>query len=125
MELANWPKGGPRPCRGIALVAAGALAAVAGCTHWRQYVDNGYKVGPQYSRPPAPVAENWIDGDDQRVSRNPSEHRDWWKVFNDPNLESLICQAADQNLTLREAGFRVMASRAQPGVAVGRFFSHN
>ena len=122
MERANWPKGGPRPGRGIALVAAGALAAVAGCTHWRQYVDNGYKVGPQYSRPPAPVAENWIDGDDQRVSRNLSEHRDWWKVFNDPNLESLICQAADQNLTLREAGFRVMASRAQLGVAVGRFF---
>ena len=103
-------------------LAACSLVAGAGCTHWREYVHNGYKVGPQYSRPPAPVAQDWVDGTDQRISRNLGEHRDWWKVFNDPKLEGLICQAADQNLTLREAGYRVMASRAQLGVAVGRFF---
>lgn len=103
-------------------LTAGLLAVGSGCTHWREYVNNGYKVGPQYSRPPAPVAEDWIDKSDNRVSRNLSEHRDWWKVFNDPHLDRLVCLAADQNLTLREAGYRVLASRAELGVAVGRFF---
>lgn len=103
-------------------LTAGLLSVGSGCTHWREYVNNGYKVGPQYSRPPAPVADDWIDKEDHRVSRNLSEHRDWWKVFNDPHLDRLICLAADQNLTLREAGYRVLASRAELGVAIGRFF---
>jgi NodT family efflux transporter outer membrane factor (OMF) lipoprotein len=43
-------------------------------------------------------------------------------VFNDPTLDELICYSYKQNLTLREAGFRVLEARAQLGVAVGNFF---
>jgi NodT family efflux transporter outer membrane factor (OMF) lipoprotein len=46
----------------------------------------------------------------------------WWQVFNDPVLDSLIANAYQQNLSLREAGTRVLQARAQLGIAVGNFF---
>ena len=94
----------------------------SGCTPMREYVHNGFKVGPQYAKPPAPVAEQWIEGADTRVSANSDEHRKWWSSFKDPNLDSLICMASQQNLSLREAGFRVLASRAKLAISVGEFF---
>ena len=44
----------------------------------------------------------------------------WWTVFNDPGLDTLICCAYRQNLTLREAGCRVLQARAQLGIATGQ-----
>ena len=44
-----------------------AVVLTSGCTSWREYVHNGFKVGPNYRKPPAPVAKDWIDADDQRV----------------------------------------------------------
>ena len=46
----------------------------------------------------------------------------WWTVFNDPVLNDLICDAYHQNLTLREAGWRVLQARAQLGITVGEIF---
>ncbi len=46
----------------------------------------------------------------------------WWTVFNDPVLDNLICCAYHQNLTLREAGCRILEARAQLGIAVGELF---
>jgi NodT family efflux transporter outer membrane factor (OMF) lipoprotein len=40
----------------------------------------------------------------------------------DPLLNGLMNNAYQQNLTLREAGFRVLEARAQYGIAVGEFF---
>jgi len=94
----------------------------SGCTTLREYVRNGYKVGPQYAKPPAPVADDWIDTVDKRLIKDPDEHRRWWANFKDPNLDSLICMASQQNLTLREAGFRVLESRAKLAITVGEFF---
>src|SRR5689334_8454131 len=87
--------------------------AVSGCTGPVEYVRNGFKVGPNYRRPPAPVASNWIDADDVRVRSADDDLSRWWTVFNDPALDSLICLAYQQNLTLRTAGFRVLEARAQ------------
>ncbi|HMF14252.1 MAG TPA: efflux transporter outer membrane subunit, partial [Gemmataceae bacterium] len=47
---------------------------------------------------------------------------DWWAVFNDATLNSLIDAAYAQNLTLRVAGARVLQARAQRGIAVGNLF---
>ena len=47
---------------------------------------------------------------------------DWWAEFQDPVLDRLIQQSYQGNLTLREAGFRILAARAQLGFAVGSFF---
>src|SRR5581483_11285962 len=87
----------------------GTLAlSLSGCTTFGEYLNNHFKVGPNYRRPPAPVAEHWIDAADVRVrSENPDTSR-WWSVFHDPVLDSLVQTASQQNLTLREAGFRVL-----------------
>jgi NodT family efflux transporter outer membrane factor (OMF) lipoprotein len=93
-----------------------------GCTPFGEYIQNGFKVGPNYRRPPAPVAPSWIDAADKRLRQGEDDLRQWWRVFNDPVLDRLICSAYQQNLTLREAGFRVLEARAQLAIAVGAFF---
>jgi NodT family efflux transporter outer membrane factor (OMF) lipoprotein len=65
------------------------------------------------------VAQNWIDAADPRVRTESDDLSKWWKVFNDPVLDNLVCSAYLQNLTLRQAGCRVLEARAQLGIAVG------
>lgn len=98
------------------------LLPVAGCTPLGDYVRNGFKVGPNFATPPAPVAKTWIDAADKRVRQAPDDLSQWWTVFEDPKLNSLICLAYQQNLSLREAGFRVMQARAERDIAIGGIF---
>jgi NodT family efflux transporter outer membrane factor (OMF) lipoprotein len=86
------------------------------------YVQNGFKVGPNYCQPPAPVAPDWIDASDKHLRRDGDDLSKWWTVFNDPLLDNLICCAYHQNLTLRQAGCRILEARAQLGIAVGELF---
>jgi NodT family efflux transporter outer membrane factor (OMF) lipoprotein len=79
-------------------------------------------VGPDYIRPPVKVSQNWLDADDQRVKPELSEYRNWWQVFNDPILDSLIERAYRDNLSLRVAGVRVLEARAQLGIAIGELY---
>src|SRR5437762_2040811 len=78
-----------------------ACLLVSGCTTVRDYIQNGFKVGPNYGRPPAPVAQDWIDAADVRVRKDSDDLSQWWTVFTDPVLDSLVCSAYQQNLTLR------------------------
>src|SRR5579871_6422496 len=98
------------------------MAFVGGCTSLKEYVTNGFKVGPNYHEPPAPVAQHWIDENDKRLRSDTNDIERWWTLFNDPILDSLICFASQQNLTVREAGFRVLISRAQFCGAIGNLF---
>ena len=93
-----------------------------GCTGPREYVHNGFKVGPNYCPPGAQVANNWIDATDKRVRTESEDLNHWWRVFNDPVLDGLVYDAYHQNLTLREAGFRVLQARAQLAISVGSLF---
>ncbi len=95
---------------------------MTGCTSLSEYIHNGFKVGPNYGTPPASVAPKWIDAADVRVRSDSDDLSQWWKVFNDPVLDDLICNSYRQNLTLREAGFRVMQARAEYGITVGEIF---
>ena len=45
----------------------------------------------------------------------------WWTIFNDPVLNKLVETAYGQNLTLREAGFRVLKNRAMLTGTIGKF----
>jgi NodT family efflux transporter outer membrane factor (OMF) lipoprotein len=117
----------PRPSRSayavrclLALVLP--LLSSVGCTPISEYLHNGCKVGPNYGRPPAPVETDWIDAADQRVRKDDGEIDQWWTVFNDPVLNGLVQNAYQQNLTLREAGFRVLQARAARAIAVGEVF---
>ena len=71
------------------------------------------------------MARQWIDADDQRVRTDADDLSKWWTVFNDPGLDSLICCAYRQNLTLRKAGCRVLQARAQLGITAGQIFPQN
>src|SRR5258707_974525 len=91
--------------------------SLSGCTPLKDYIHNGFKVGPNYSQPPAPAAQNWIDAADARVRNDNDDLSRWWTVFNDPQLNALVCDAYRQNLTLRQAGWRVLQARAQEAIA--------
>jgi NodT family efflux transporter outer membrane factor (OMF) lipoprotein len=99
-----------------------AILSFSGCTSLPEYIHNGFKVGPNYKRPPAPVAEHWIDADDKRVRSETADDSHWWTALNDPVLDDLVQSAYRQNLTLREAGFRVLQARAQLGFTIGELF---
>jgi NodT family efflux transporter outer membrane factor (OMF) lipoprotein len=103
-------------------VLALLLSIAGGCTSLREYIGNGFKVGPNYCTPPAPVAEAWIDAADKRVRSDEDDLAGWWTIFGDPLLDRLMVTAYQENLTLRQAGYRIMAARARLGIATGEFF---
>ena len=105
-----------------ALITAALLLAVSGCTSPSEYIRNGFKVGPSPCVPEGSTASKWIDDDDIRVRGECAELNQWWTVFQDPTLDRLIANASSQNLTLREAGFRVLEARAQLWMAKGNIF---
>ena len=108
-------------CIPCALVILGISLLASGC-NLPQWARNGFKVGSDYCKPVAEVSDNWIDSDDPRVISQPPEYPDWWAVFQDPVLNDLIETAYGQNLTLREAGLRVLEARYQRAIAVGSLF---
>ena len=112
----------PRDCRYLLTLMAIGVQLAAGCTGPREYFRNGFKVGPNYAKPAAAIAPHWIDAADRRVRNEEDDLAGWWTIFNDPTLNDLIERSNAQNLTLREAGFRIMAARAQLGFAIGNIF---
>jgi NodT family efflux transporter outer membrane factor (OMF) lipoprotein len=105
-------------------VGGAFLLISAGCTSIQEYVHNGFKVGPNYHKPPAPVASEWIDSKvaPDKVKIAAKDLNDWWAVFQDPVLDSLVQTAYRQNLDVRTAGTRIMAARAQRNIAAGNLF---
>src|SRR6266851_3817394 len=104
---------------------AGSLSLtllVCGCTTLQEFVQNGYKVGPNYQRPPAPLATGWIDSGNPRVKSVAADYTAWWAVFGDAVLDDLVKTAYAQNVSLRVAGTRVLEARAQRSIAVGNLF---
>ncbi len=97
------------PTHEAAVVLAACLAVSIG--------GSGCMVGPDYTPPRAEVSDAWLD-----IEARSDEDARWWRNFGDPTLDSLVEQAIGQNLTLRQAGLRVIQARALRGIAVGQFF---
>jgi NodT family efflux transporter outer membrane factor (OMF) lipoprotein len=100
---------------------------VSGCCYvpggsLRDWCNNGFKVGPNYAQPAAPLAPHWIDYSDPRVKSEEQQLGAWWTVFRDPILDGLIQNAYQQNLTLRVAGARILEAQAQRDIATGNLF---
>jgi len=93
----------------IGLLALAGLFLFTGCK----------TVGPDFEKPEAPVADTWLNAEDERVDTSSAAYQDWWEVFGDPALTRLIDTAYQQNLSLQVAGLRVMEARAQLGIATG------
>src|SRR3989442_8520325 len=100
-----------RSIRSRLILLAPVLLAFAGCM-----------IGPNYQPPKVSVSPNWGETGDQRISTESTTHRDWWRAFNDPVLDRLVARAYRDNLTLQQAGVRVLQARAQLGIAVGEVF---
>jgi hypothetical protein len=58
----------------------------------------GYMIGPDFTAPPAPLAEHWLEAGDAALDTTRQEYRDWWSVFGDATLARLVEIAYAQNL---------------------------
>ncbi|MCB9610093.1 MAG: efflux transporter outer membrane subunit [Planctomycetes bacterium] len=95
-----------RAPRGLLLVAS---LFVTGCA----------AVGPDYVPPTVPVPAGWSSDLADGVRAGAAELEEWWKLFEDPVLSSLVDRASEGNLDLRAAVSRIDEARAMLGVARG------
>jgi NodT family efflux transporter outer membrane factor (OMF) lipoprotein len=96
-------------------IAAAALLSLAGCA----------AVGPNYkaSEPNAPAG--WHTELRQGLSAeetSPRQLASWWTTLNDPLLTSLIEQAVNNNLDLKQATAKVREARARRGISRAGMF---
>jgi multidrug efflux system outer membrane protein len=90
-----------------ALMVLLCLAASLGCA-----------VGPDFKPPDMPVPAGWA-GPPPLPAVTPAEKdlANWWTVFDDNMLASLIQQAVESNLDLKFAEARIRQARAVRGIA--------
>jgi NodT family efflux transporter outer membrane factor (OMF) lipoprotein len=102
------------------LLILGATLGLCGCTtSLSEYVHNGFKVGPNYQKPAAPLTKKWIDEQDPHVRQGDPNTAAWWDVFDDPILTGLLKRSYSRNLTLKAAAFQVLQAREQRAIALG------
>ena len=106
-DVARSPIGYSRRVLSAAALVIPLLAG--GCT----------KVGPDFVKPDAPIAEEWTQVGEVQLNPSGTDHADWWNAFDDSVLDQLVDEAYKQNLTLQIAGLRILEARAQLGLAVG------
>jgi NodT family efflux transporter outer membrane factor (OMF) lipoprotein len=94
-----------------------ATIALLGCAGF-----SGCKVGPDYHTPTSLLNDRWTLQEHPRLQGEPTDLSQWWKHFNDPVLDYLIKQTAQQNLTLREAGSRIIEARSRRDAVAGNLF---
>lgn len=115
----------PRLITGSAVIrtlfVAACLVLISGC-QLKNWAQNRLKVGPEYCPPQASTSDRWIDAGNEHLQEFVWSDPDWWSTLNDPSLDSLIQTAYQQNLSLREAGWRVMQARAVRDINVGNLF---
>ena len=95
--------------RAVVLCAL-ALSGLSGC-----------KVGPNFTRPAAPVATHWIDAPQDSAPAAPDTAA-WWKLFGDATLNGLIEDAYHNNFSLQVAAARILQAQAQLNVEIGELF---
>lgn len=83
----------------------------------------GCKVGPDYFGPPAsPEPINWTQSTLENVETSIPALDDWWTVFNDPTLNTILSNVNEQNLSLRQASWRIYEARASLCATRGDLF---
>lgn len=101
---------------GVALCTLSVgMLAIEGCT-----------VGPDYHPPQTSMPATWTGAGEgpttapttqtSQVTAQPVELARWWTIFNDPMLNSLVGQAIEGNLDLRQATSRIVQARANRGI---------
>ncbi|MDE3108534.1 MAG: efflux transporter outer membrane subunit [Acidobacteriota bacterium] len=100
----NWAK----PRRRYRILAGVALLALGGCS-----------VGPKYARPSAEVPRSFKEASGWKVAQPSAAigKGEWWKVYSDPELDSLERQITVSDQTLKIAQERFVQARAAIGIA--------
>jgi multidrug efflux system outer membrane protein len=80
----------------IAAVVASASLSLAGCM-----------VGPDYQRPQTPVPGSYPDQIAPDASASAPLRNDWWMLYDDPTLNSLVASALTDNLDVVFAVARI------------------
>lgn len=73
---------------------------------------SGCMVGPDYERPDVALPEGWSEPFAGGESGDALLQQEWWTVFGDATLDSLVDRAAAGNLDLRTAQARLQEARA-------------
>jgi len=99
---------------------AGSLALALACA--------SCVSGPDYQRPQlnarvpqARVSDGYKSATAQEAAQ-PGLGQDWWKVFQDPDLNALVEEALDANQNLKAAMARVAQARASAASVKSSFF---
>jgi multidrug efflux system outer membrane protein len=107
--------------RPLFLALALSFTVLAGCA-----------VGPNYSRPGVPAQAGWKES--AAATNAVSLPPEWWKIFDDAELDALEAQAVQANQDLKRAVARVTEARAiarvskselYPSVTAGGSYSWN
>src|SRR5580658_2641828 len=110
------PRGTNAIVTSLRLIAPAALACafvLAGCT-----------VGPNYKKPDATVAAHWDVEQPWRESapKDAFDKGDWWKVFNDDDLNTFESQAIAENQTIKISIAHLEQARATAAIQVATLF---
>lgn len=84
---------------------------------------SGCSLEPPYVPPPTQIPTEWQTAQDESVPSAPSQER-WWRVFNDPILNSLEERALCNNRDLYSAFQKVLKARANVGIYGARLYPH-
>jgi NodT family efflux transporter outer membrane factor (OMF) lipoprotein len=76
----------------------------------------GCTVGPDFRKPQAEAPEQWSGVPQPGISTQTEQVIEWWRVFNDSQLNSLIERAVASNLDLKLAEARIREARGLRGI---------
>lgn len=91
---------------GVGIAAAAAALAISGC-----------RVGPDYHPPAAPLAPSFADAPAPAAKQQAIGYSDWWKLYQDPQLDQLETAADAANQDVRAAIQRVNQATAVTAAA--------
>src|SRR5690348_10802894 len=78
----------------------------------------GCTVGPRYKRPPVPVPDVYrgIDPASGPQTNSSLADEEWWKLFDDSQLQALVREALINNYDVQIAATRILQAQANLGI---------
>jgi NodT family efflux transporter outer membrane factor (OMF) lipoprotein len=95
----------------VAIALAGASGACSLAPHYQR---------PATAKPPAAYQE--LDGWKIAVPSDREPRGEWWKIYQDPALDTLEAQVAEANQSLKSAFARLQQAHAQTRIARASYF---
>jgi multidrug efflux system outer membrane protein len=92
------------------------------------FLISGCLVGPNYKKPDTSMPQSWLPPTSQPTTQQsiatnePAQVQRWWTSFNDPMLDSLVREALQSNLDLKQAEMRLREARASRGIAAAPLY---